>query len=186
MLEEQLAQLRTPLLRFARQQLRDEALAEDAVSETFLAILERPDGFGGQSSLQTYATGILKHKLIDQLRKRGRETQIEVDDDAAIDEAIDRLFQQDGHWVEPPPAWVNPERSLEQRQFFETLQGCIDRLPPRLSRIFMLREWMELEVEAICRELGVSESNCGVMLYRARMQLRECLSLRWFQQKEAA
>ena len=72
-LERELAALHKPLLRFAKLQLRDEAAAEDAVSATILAILEKPDAFKGGSSLRTYATGILKHKLVDQMRRTSRE-----------------------------------------------------------------------------------------------------------------
>ena len=65
-------------------------------------------------------------------------------------------------------------------QFFDTLQICVDRLPPKLGRIFMMREWLESDVDEICTELGITSNNCGVMLYRARMQLRECLDISWF------
>ena len=40
-------------------------------------------------------------------------------------------------------------------------------------------EW--LETPALCAELAITSNNCGVMLYRARMQLRECLDRNWFQ-----
>lgn len=180
LLEAELAALRVPLLRFARLQLRNDSVAEDVVSETLLAILEKPDNFEGRSSLRTYATGILKFKIIDCLRSRGREIAIEPLDDQSIDDAIDGLFLADGHWREPPPAWQQPEKALEQSQFFETLQGCVERLPAKLGQVFMMREWLEREVVDICAELGITDNYCGVMLYRARMQLRECLQQRWF------
>ena len=180
-LESELAALRGPLLRFAQLQLRNDSAAEDVVSETLLAILEKPDNFEGRSSLRTYATGILKFKIIDLIRVRGREMPIEPLDDQSIDDAIDALFLEDGHWREPPPAWQQPERALEQSQFFEALQVCVERLPPKLGRVFMMREWLERETEDICSELGITDNYCGVLLYRARMQLRECLDKTWFQ-----
>ncbi len=185
-IEAELAQLHQPLLRFAMLQLRNDSLAEDVVSETFLAILEKPDNFEGRSSLRTYATGILKFKIIDVLRKRGREVHVEPLDEQSLDDALDALFARDGHWAEPPAAWQQPERSLEQRQFFETLQACVDRLPPKIGRVFMMREWLEQETDVICAELGITANHCGVMLYRARMALRECLGQRWFQSADGA
>jgi RNA polymerase sigma-70 factor, ECF subfamily len=179
-IEAELAQIHQPLLRFAQMQLRNHSMAEDVVSETLLAILEKPAGFEGRSSLRTYATGILKFKIIDVIRKRGREVHIEPLDEQSIDEAIDALFAQDGHWQEAPAAWQQPEKALEQRQFFERLQDCVDRLPAKTGRVFMMREWLEQEVDDICTELGITANNCGVMLYRARMQLRECLDRNWF------
>jgi len=180
-LESQLAALHQPLLRFAQLQLRHDSLAEDAVSETFLAILEKPEAFEGRSSLRTYATGILKFKIIDLLRKRGREVHIEPLDEQSMDDALDALFTSNGHWQEPQAAWREPERALEQQQFFATLQDCIDRLPAKVARVFMMRESLDQEVEDICGELGITSNNCGVMLYRARMSLRECLDKNWFQ-----
>jgi RNA polymerase sigma-70 factor (ECF subfamily) len=179
-LESELAALHRPLLRFAQLQLRNEAMAEDVVSETLLAILEKPDSFEGRSSLRTYATGILKFKIIDLLRRRGREVHIEPLAEQSLDDAIDALFTDNGHWQEPPAAWQQPEKSLEQNQFFEALQACVDRLPAKLGRVFMMREWLEQDVDDICSELGITANNCGVMLYRARMQLRECLGRGWF------
>jgi RNA polymerase sigma-70 factor, ECF subfamily len=179
-LESELAELHPLLLRFAKAQLRHDSMAEDVVSETLLALLEKPEGFEGRSSLRTYATGILKFKIIDVLRARGREMPIEPLDEQSMDDALDALFAADGHWREPPPAWQQPEQALEQTQFFATLQTCVDRLPARLGRVFMMREWLEMETTAICGELGITPSNCGVMLYRARMGMRECLELNWF------
>ena len=126
-LESELAALHQPLMRFAKMQLRNDAMAEDVVSETMLAILEKPDNFEGRSTLRTYATGILKFKIIDVLRKRGREVHIEPLDEQSMDDALDALFAKDGHWQEPPAAWQQPEKALEQSQFFEALQSCVDR-----------------------------------------------------------
>jgi RNA polymerase sigma-70 factor (ECF subfamily) len=179
-LEDELAALREPLLRFAMMQLRNEALAEDVVSDVLLAILEKPDNFEGRSSLRTYAMGVLKYKVIDVIRRRGREVHIEPLDEQSIDDALDALFARDGHWQDPPPAWQQPDKCLEQAQFFERLQECVDRLPARIGRVFMMREWLEKDVEDICEELGITSNNCGVMLYRARMQLRNCLDQNWF------
>jgi RNA polymerase sigma-70 factor, ECF subfamily len=180
-LESELSVLHQPLLRFAKMQLRNDSMAEDVVSETLLAILEKPDNFEGRSSLRTYATGILKFKIIDVLRRRGREVHIEPLDEQSMDDALDALFASDGHWQEAPQAWQRPEQALQQSQFFDTLQICVDRLPAKLGRVFLMREWLEQETNDICLELGITSNNCGVMLYRARMQLRECLDLHWFQ-----
>ena len=104
-LESELAALQQPLMRFAQLQLRNTSMAEDVVSETMLAILEKPGSFEGRSSLRTYATGILKFKIIDVLRKRGREVHIEPMDEQSMDDALDALFEADGHWHDAPTAW---------------------------------------------------------------------------------
>lgn len=168
----ELEQLQKPLMRFAQLQLRNESLAEDLVSDTLLAILERPDGFKGLSSLRTYATSILKHKMIDLLRRREREGRIEPLDTENTDDELISLTAQ--------APCLHPERILEQRQFFQALQCCIDCLPPRMGHVFMMREWQGCDIDHICAELGITANNCGVLLYRARAQLRNCLQANWF------
>jgi RNA polymerase sigma-70 factor (ECF subfamily) len=177
-LAEQIEALRPRLLRFARSQLRNDAWAEDAVSETLLAALEKPQAFAGLSQLQTWLTGILKHKLVDQMRRHSREaTILSRDDGEDIDE---ELFDSSGHWREAPCDWGNPEFSLGQRQFFEILEACVDQLPATQGRVFMMREWLGLETDEICKELTISSTNLWVLLHRARLRLRECLQSRWF------
>jgi RNA polymerase sigma-70 factor (ECF subfamily) len=179
-LHRQLEAMRPQLLRFAHLQLRDDALAEDAVQEALIAVLERPERFEGQSSLRTYVTGILKFKIIDQLRAATRERQFDTADGESDDDFVDTLFKADGHTQEMPRDWGNPDRTLEQKEFFHVLEACLDKLPAKTARVFMMREWLELETEEICKELAISTSNAWVLLYRARLRLRECLDLNWF------
>jgi len=172
-------QQRAYLLRFARLQLRDRDAAEDAVQETLLAALGAEASYAGRSELRTWLTGILKHKIIDAIRRASREPQASLDDsdDAA---ALEELFDRSGHWGAPVAAWRDPDASLEQAQFFEVLEACLAGLPAKAARAFMMREHMGLETDEICKELGITPTNCWVMLYRARMALRLCLEARWF------
>ncbi|HJV81685.1 sigma-70 family RNA polymerase sigma factor [Noviherbaspirillum sp.] len=175
-----LESLRPALVRFAALQLRNDSLAEDVVQDALIAVLEKPERFAGQSSLRTYVTGILKHKIVDALRASKREVPIEADADQSDAEVIDALFKPDGHTVDMPRQWGDPDATLEQKDFFRVLEICLERLPAKTARIFMMREWLELDTEEICKELRISTSNAWVMLYRARVQLRECLDLNWF------
>ena len=184
-LHAELNALRPALLRFATLQLRNDAAAEDVVQDTLIAVLEKPEQFSGQSTLRTYITGILKHKIIDVLRTSKRVRQFDVEDGQSEDDVIDALFKPDGHTVDMPRAWGDPDATLEQKDFFRVMEICLEKLPAKSARIFMMREWLELETEEICKELGISTSNAWVMLYRARLKLRECLDLNWFGNKAA-
>ena len=180
----QVGALRPQLLRFARTQLRNEAWAEDAVSETLLAAIEKPQSFAGQSQLKTWLVGILKHKVIDQLRRHSREaTLLASDDDTDLDTL---LFKDNGSWQDAPRDWGDPEQHLRQRQFIEVLEVCIARLPPVQGRVFMMREWLELGSEEICKEMAITSTNLWVLMHRARLRLRECLQERWFSAAEEA
>jgi RNA polymerase sigma-70 factor (ECF subfamily) len=173
-----LEQYRPYLLRYALLQLRNPQLAADVVQETLLAALEGAV-FSGKSSRKTWLTGILKHKIIDVMRRQARERPL-ADDDASEAEAIDALFVDDGHWRQFPADWGDPEKSLEDKKFREVYEICARGMPLRLARAFALREVMELSTDEICKELAVTPTNLWVMLHRARLLLRECLEIRWF------
>jgi RNA polymerase sigma-70 factor (ECF subfamily) len=168
------------LLRFARLQLRNEAWAEDAVSDTVLAALAKPQAFQSRSQLKTWLIGILKHKVIDMLRLHGREISMGPQDDDGAD-LLDLIgFKPDGHFAEMPTDWGNPEQDLHNQQFLKVMDICVEKLPATQGRLFLMREWLELSVDEICKELGLTATNLYVQLHRARLRLRECLELNWF------
>lgn len=179
-LSRQLEAMRPLLIRFAELQLRNQALAEDAVQDALLAVLEQPQRFAGRSTLRTYVIGILKFKIIDNLRRSTRERQIEAYDEQSEADAIDALFAADGHAIELPRQWGDPDQTLQERDFFHVLEVCLAQLPAKTVRVFMMREWLELDTGDICQELAISASNAWVLLYRARLRLRECIDLNWF------
>ena len=169
------------LLRVARLQLRDADLAEDVVQETIVAALGARDGFSGRSSVRTWLTGILKHKVVDAIRHRQRQplTAAGLDQETDLDE-FDPLFKDNGAWEAPPAEWGDPEGALSRREFMDVMEACLERLPPNTARAFVMREVMELETAEICKELAITANNLWVILYRARMALRECLEKNWF------
>lgn len=180
-IEHEIAEQRSYLMRYARLQLRNEAWAEDAVSDTLLAALAKPQAFGNRSQLKTWLVGILKHKVIDLLRLHARDALPAGLASPNNDEDPDAsLFADDGHFLHPPSDWGNPEQSLHTQQFLLVLEACTDRLPPVMGRVFLMREWLELSCEDICKELNLSSTNLYVQLHRARQRLRECLDLNWF------
>jgi RNA polymerase sigma-70 factor, ECF subfamily len=171
------------LFRVARLQLRDDALAEDVVQETLLAALSGST-FSGKSSLKTWLTGILKHKIIDAIRRKQREPLLAstFDDECDIED-LDGLFKAPfGAWDSPPAEWGDPEQALNRSQFFDIMDFCLEKLPPNTARVFMMREVMGLESDEICKELAITANNLWVILYRARMSLRECLEQNWFKE----
>lgn len=179
--EQQLVALREDLLRYARLQLRNATWAEDAVSETLLAALAKPQAFEGRSQLKTWLVGILKHKIIDSMRLRKREVVL---DGGSEDDGFDPLehmaFKADGHFAQHPSDWGNPEQDLGSRQFMAVLDACTEKLPSTQGRLFLMREWLELSSDEICKELDLTPTNLYVQLHRARLRLRECLELNWF------
>lgn len=173
------------LIRFATAKLRDAVDAEEVVQEALVAALEGVTSFAGHSSLRTWLTSILKFKIIDFQRRavsdRAHFAAAPADEDATDAEWMDRLFDDTGHWSPRLADWANPDQALEQRQFFEAFERCMDKLPKATARVFFKREVMGAETDEICKEEDITASNCWVMLHRARLALRECLDRNWFQ-----
>jgi len=169
---------RAYLMRFARMQLRNEAWAEDAVAETLLAAVQKPDAFEGRSSRNTWLVGILRNKIVDQIRLHARECSLTTDDDQIDIE--DDVFGADGHFSDRHAEWGRPESDLRQKQFLTVMEACIERLPDQQGRVFLMKEWLELDSDTICKEIDIQPTNLWVLLHRARLRLRECLQQTWF------
>jgi len=179
---DELTAFRKDMLKFARIQLRDDSLAEDAVQETFSAALNGLTDFENRAKLKTWVFGILKNKIKDAIREQIRSRRAEVAVDEISEDTYDELFNEKGCWQEDtrPTDWSNPESSFSSQQFWEIFEICLTRLPESTARIFIMRELSGLETGEICKELHISASNCWVMLHRARMGLRLCLEDKWF------
>jgi RNA polymerase sigma-70 factor (ECF subfamily) len=173
---EQMAALRPMLVNLARRTVRNEAWAEDAVSETLIAALERPEAFEGRAKARTWVVGILKHKLIDQVRRHTRECQLDAHgDDEEPD--FDAVTSAAGH--DEPAPWGDPLATLARRQFTHHVDSALAKLPAKQSRAFLLYECMERETHEVCRELDVTPNHLGVILHRARNRLREVMAPQW-------
>ncbi len=173
------------LYNYAYSRLRDESAAEDAVQETFLAALKAREKFGGRSSERTWLTGILKHKVVDSIRKRFRG-QPNSDENPLPAEKEHVMNPPDGDWAghwapdRTPIDWGNkPDTYLENKEFWEILDACLKGLPERFAAVFALHQMEELPSADICKELDITTTNLWVMLHRTRRQLRRCLEINW-------
>lgn len=172
------------LYRFALSRLRHPDLAENMVQETFLAALTARKNFSGRSSERTWLIGILKHKIIDHLRRKYREIPAtDLNEDQA---AVDNLFDSVEHPLKFPSGWIpNPRELTQNKEFWQTLEGCIKKLPDKTAHAFTLREMDKRETREICKILKITPTNLWVMLHRARLQLRECLEINWFEKNSS-
>lgn len=177
---DELAALRPALVRFARLQVREPAVAEDLVQAVLLAALEARAGFRGDASLLTWVTGILKRKIVDHYRALAREEPLPDTGDADADATLlDRLFVANGHWATPPRPWDDPGESLAQEDFLAVFEACLRGLAGQAGRVFALREVLEVDADEICKDLGLSKTNYWVLMHRARLRLRQCVEQGW-------
>lgn len=179
--------LRRQMVKFATLQLSNSHLAEDAVQEALIGALKNATSFAGRAALKTWVFAILKNKIADVLRQKQRmvEASILLGEDEE-QEDFSELFDQKGFWQrdERPATWGNPQESLQQHQFWKVFEICLEKLPGNQARVFMMKEFVELDAHEICATVGISTSNLNVMLHRSRIRLRECLENNWFMKAE--
>jgi len=169
---------------YCMSRLYDEELAADLVQETMLAAWKNRASFKGDSTVRTWLTGILKHKIIDHIRKNIRQRQLteESQDDPAA-----AWFDAGGKWLDAPQAWAaTPESLYSDSQFRKVLDACIKKLPQKQRQVFLLRELSDLESSEVCKSCEVSATHLHVLMHRARLALRSCLELNWFGGKRGA
>jgi len=151
--------------------------AEDLVQETFLAAAEKLNTFKGDSSPKTWLFSILNHKIIDHYRKN-------VNKPVAIESnAISTYFDEDGSWQQEkrPKNWQDEENHLlDDDDFQQILQKCLDALPEKWNTCVKLKYLTEKSGEDICQELGISPTNFWQIVHRAKLELRNCIESNWF------
>jgi len=144
---------------------RDEA--EDLVHDVLTVFLERVESFEGRSQLRTWLFGILYRKAQERRRLFARDERAD-----PIDEVFEARFDPDGKWSRPP---ADIERLLLSKEIGSLIRGCMEHLPLIQRQAFLLREVEGFETSEICKILEVTVTHFGVLLFRARVRLRECL-----------
>lgn len=169
-----MSQLRDHMVKFAATQLPDKAIAEDLVQDALLGAVKNLQHFSGRAAFRSWVFAILKNKMVDFFRRQGRAPKTE-----SLD--FEDNFQENGHWQDQatPQVWQCPENGLKQQQFMQVLELCLNKLPARQARVFMMREFLGLSTLEICGQVGITQTNLNAMLCRARTALQQCLSTHW-------
>jgi RNA polymerase sigma-70 factor (ECF subfamily) len=159
---------------FAMIRLGDPEASAEVVQEAFLAALRSRSSFSGRSSERTWLIGILKHKILDHLRRRRRA-------DWRDELAPTVFFDESENWREKPSRWVEDAAgAVDRQEFWEVLRLCLGELPPIYAEAFTLHEIDGHETGEICELLGITATNLNSRLHRARLMLRSALERRWF------
>jgi len=166
------------LYRYAISRLHNEEVAADLIQETLLAAWKGHKSFAGQSTIRTWLVGILKHKIIDYIRKEIRDRNL---NENAENDPTSAFFNNNGSWSEAPRAWnENPEALFQNEQFRAVLDSCMSKLPEKQGLVFRLRDIMGDETESVCKSCEITPTNLHVLMHRARLALRKCLEIHWF------
>lgn len=155
----------------------DSELAKDLVQDTFLAASEKIENFRGDSSPKTWLYSILNFKIIDHYRAKMKKP-INLGGDS-----FSNFFTSNGEWIDShkPHNWEEHETHLlDDADFNEILKKCLDALPENWRLAIKLKFLLSKKGEEICEELGVSPTNFWQIIHRAKLQLRECVDINWF------
>ena len=171
----EIGNIREQMLKFAQLQLKNDTLAEDLVQESLCDALKNLSSFKQQAALKTWIFAILKNKIIDYFRQKDRFV---LESDLDDGDEVNSFFDTKGHWKEEyyPNHWQGLESAVYSKQFWLLFEACLNHLPAQQGRVFMMREYLELKTDEICQEANISISNLHVLMYRARLQLQQCLS----------
>jgi RNA polymerase sigma-70 factor (ECF subfamily) len=148
---------------FARKMLGDDATAEDALQEAMVGVLRGAGRYDGRVSLRAWAFAILRNKVTDVYRKRGREILVSSEDPERDS------FLKDGHWQDTSFGVWN-----EGAELLEVVQDCMEKLPINQREAIELRAMKGLSSQDAADALGVSTDNLRQILHRGRASVRKC------------
>ncbi len=158
------------MLRLATSFVPSQAVAEEVVQDTWLAVLRGLDDFEGRSSLKTWLFRILVNRARTTGTKEHRSVPVP-DPEPAVDPV---RFDAAGGWADPPEHWVEAaEGRLAAGKLADRLRGLMDELPARQREVVLLRDVEELSSEEVCSVLAISDGNQRVLLHRGRSRLRQ-------------
>jgi RNA polymerase sigma-70 factor (ECF subfamily) len=169
------------LVRLARVWVKNDALAEEVVQETWLTMLQTIERFEGRSALKTWLCGILVNVARERLRKEGRSvpvSSLEKPDEPAVDPGrfSTNAHPWEGHWELPPtPFPDNPEAHLLTAELRVRIEEAIAALPPAQREVIVLHDVEGFFGDDVGEILGVSSANERVLLHRARAKIRATL-----------
>lgn len=181
-----IARLQSSLVHVAMSYVRDRAVAEDVVQDTWLAVLKGIDGFEGRSSLRTWITRILinqaKSRAVAESRTLpfptlGAPSTAVDGPNTSLDALSGGLDASSGRWLHPPSSWDGiPEERLVSGEMRRHITAAIEGLPSLQQRVIALRDIQGLPSSEVCALLRISEANQRVLLHRARAKVRSALA----------
>ena len=149
---------------YAHRMLEDSAAAEDALQEALMGVLQSADRYDGRASLRSWAFGILRHKITDQLRRRNRHSALSLDDPESAG------YGPMGMWRKG----VQFEPFDESAELLEIVKRCMENLPAHQKEALMLRAVEGLSAKEAAEIMEVSYTNLRMILHRGRQSVRRC------------
>lgn len=174
-----------PMVNFARTLVNSPAVAEEAVQEAWVQVLQSADSFEGRSSVSTWLFAIVKNTASRHRRRESRIRDHELlaaDDIDHIDPLSGRMHPAGhpdaGHWSVPPSRRFLPEDQTVESELAGYVRAALDALPERQRQLVILRDIVGTPADEAARLLELSTEAQRALLYRARGNLRNELEKR--------
>lgn len=160
------------MLRLAMSFVSSQAVAEEVVQDTWLAVLRGLGRFEERSSLRTWLFSILVNRARSTGEREARTVPV-ADAGPVVDAS---RFGPNGSWTLPPEDWAEAaENRIDAAKLSGLLRGCLDGLPGRQRDVVLLRDVEGMSSAEVCQVLAISEANQRVLLHRGRSKLRQVL-----------
>lgn len=153
-------------LKLALSILRDKADAEDEVQNACWKAFEHLKQFNQDAKFSTWFSRIVVNQCLMRLRKAKRAKLVYMDDTQLGEEIVTLEIRDDS---------PSPEDQLGEREVAAVLEHEINRIPPLLRKVFLMRDVEEVEMPEVAQRLGISVAAAKSRLLRARLELRERL-----------
>ncbi|HEY4433430.1 MAG TPA: RNA polymerase sigma factor [Candidatus Cybelea sp.] len=164
-------QYHAPMLRLATSMINSQALAEEAVQDTWMGVVRGIEQFEGRSSLKTWLFRILVNRV---RTTRGIEEKRRLDRAPSVDP---RRFDRSGQWAQPLQHWEDDvDERVDASAYVPTLRSALEQLPARQRSVVFLRDVEGLTGEETCDVLGLKPGNQRILLHRGRAALRNRLA----------
>ena len=160
-----------PMLRLARSFVPSQAVAEEAVQDTWLGVVRGVERFEGRSSLKTWLFQILANRARSAGARERPDAPVE-----SLHTVDPERFDSQGRWADPVEQWLDRrEDRLEAAAWSPILKAALDSLPDRQRQVVLLRDVEELSNGDVCAVLGISGGNQRILLHRGRARIRAIL-----------
>jgi len=176
----------TRLIRLARNFVPSQAVAEEVVQDTWMAVLKGISRFEGRSSLKTWLFQILTNLAKTRGRRESRYVSFSDGANQGDEEGNTQpepdWFHTTGHltgrWAITPTTWEEhtPERLLLSKEGVAQIEKAIHTLTTTQRRVIILRDIEGMGSEEICKILNITPTNQRVLLHRARSKVRWALN----------
>ncbi|OCB30109.1 RNA polymerase subunit sigma-70 [Mycobacterium malmoense] len=172
-----------PMVNFARTMVDSATVAEEAVQEAWLQVLQSADSFEGRSSVGTWLFGIVKNTASRHRRRESRIRDHEVLSADDVDPLVGRMHPAGhpdaGHWSVPPSQRFLPEDHTVENELIGHVRTALHALPERQRQLVILRDIVGASAEEAAELLELTAEGQRALLYRGRGNLRNELEKRY-------